>query len=147
MTRRIFDNPIVLIALVLLPLVAATGWAGDFKSQSSIGANFFNVSPACPAKEFPTFESIVPVPGFIDPFAQDLIPLFCEVQVAREGKGVKGVKGKFESELIVRDNNTGETESFPVGSGRFRTNRDGVSSFDFDLPAEIFADVFDSGDV
>ncbi len=47
----------------------------------------------------------------------------------------------------MRDNNTGEIESFPAGSGRFRTNRDGISSFDFDLPAELFADGFESGDV
>ncbi len=147
MTRRIFTNGIALITLALLPGLAATGWAGDSKSQFSAAGSAVFVSPPCPAKQFPTFESIVPVPRFIDPFEQDLIPFFCEVLVGNEGKGVKKVKGKYEVDLVVVDNKTGMAESFSVGGGKFRTKSDGSALFDFDLPSELFADGFESGDV
>lgn len=137
----------VAIAVLLAPLLATAAPAGDFAFQNTFGGNFFSVSPPCPVKQLPTFESLVPVPGFVDPFEQDLIPFFCSVDVFSEGKGVKKAKGKYEVDLVVRDNNTGELESFPVKSGRFKTNRDGEAQFDFDLPAELFADGFESGDV
>ena len=132
---------------VVLVLVAAALPAGDNKFQDSFGSQFFASDPACKAKQLPTFESLIPIPSFVDPFEQDLIPFFCQVQTSMEGKAKKGVKGSYTSELIVRDNRTGETESFPAGSGRFRTNRDGFDSFDFDIPSELFADGFESGDV
>lgn len=147
MTPRFRQSLAALVALAALALVPATGWAGDFKSQSTFGSSFFSASPPCPVNQFPTLESIVPMPQILDPFEEDLIPMFCQVQVAKGEKPVKKVKGTFFADLIVLDNETGELERFPVKSGRFKTNRDGISEFDFDLPAEIFADGFESGDV
>lgn len=136
-----------LSAGIVLALFCGNTQAGDFSSQFNDGKATFFASPPCPVKQFPTFESIVPVPNIVDPFQQDLIPMFCQVEVTREGKGVKKAKGTFETELVVIDNNTGEAESFPIGSGKFKTNSLGRDSFDFDLPAELFADGFESGDV
>lgn len=133
--------------LVLALISSGALHAGDFESQFTGGSNFFSSSPPCPVRQFPTFESLVPVPAIVDPFAQDLIPMFCDVQVSREGKGVKKAKGKFEADLIVIDLDTGISQSFPIASGDFKTNKDGLSSFDFDLPSELFADGFESGDV
>lgn len=136
-----------LLVLVLLPMLAVAGSAGDSKAQFGAGASFFTVSPACPARQFPTFEAIVPVPAIFDPFNQDLARILCQVQVKREGKGVKRVKGKYESELIVRDNNTNDLDAFRTGSGVWRTDKEGRARFAIEIPAEIFADGFESGDV
>lgn len=133
--------------LTLLSTLAVTAWAGDNKSQSTFGSSFFFASPPCPVNQFPTLETIAPVPAIIDPFEQDFIPMFCQIEVERGENPVKRVKGTYETELIVRDNSSGEIESFPVKSGRFKTNSQGRAGFDFELPAELFADGFESGDV
>ena len=78
---------------------------------------------------------------------QDIVPIFCQARADRGQNGVKKVKGDWESELVVRDNNTGQFESFPVGSGTFKSNREGIAEFDFESPTELFADGFESGDV
>ncbi len=136
-----------LAAVALMVVSVGTALAGDSHSQSTFGSNFFAASPNCPVRQFPTFESLVPVPGIVDPFEEDLIPIFCDVTVTRDGKGVKKAKGKFETQLIVRDNATGETETFDLGDEPFSTDKDGRATIDFDLPVEIFADGFESGDV
>ncbi|MDX1501519.1 MAG: hypothetical protein R3325_04085 [Thermoanaerobaculia bacterium] len=139
-----FRRALPVAALVLL--VALPGQAGDVKSQSDFGGSFFSTSPPCPLRDFPTFESLVPVPGFIDPFEQDLT-IFCEVRVDRKGKPLENAKGKYQAMLVVRDNNTGDLEEFPAGKGKFKTDSSGGAGFDFDLPSELFADGFESGDV
>ena len=137
---------IVLLVLALSMLALPVG-AGDSRAQGTFGGNFFSASPPCPAKQLPTFESLVPVPGIVDPFEQDVISMFCQIQADREGKGVKKVNGKYETDLIVVNTSTGEAESFSIASGRFKTNKDGRANFDFDIPADLFADGFESGDV
>ncbi len=142
-------SKLVFTALVFAALCAFAGAseAGDNAFIDNFGGSFFSADKPCPLKQFPTFESIIPVPSFVDPFEQDLIPVFCQLQVENKGKPKKGARGRYTSELRVFDNNTGEFESFPVGSGKFKTNSSGTAVFDFDLPAEIFADGFESGDV
>jgi hypothetical protein len=135
------------VALAVLVLAPAAATAGDSGFQAGFGGNFFETSPPCPFKEFPTFESIAPIPAIIDPFDQDLIPLFCQIRVKKNGNPVAKAKGTFESTLFVLDNNTGEFETFGLGSGKFKTNSDGFDEFDFEIPAPIFADGFESGDV
>lgn len=141
-------KPFVLATLFLaLAFGPATAQAGEILSQSNFGSSFFSASPPCPVKKFPTFESVAPIPAIVDPFAQDLVPIFCQIRVSREGEGVKKAKGNFFSEVVIRDNDTGELEAFPVGSGSFRTNKDGFAGIDFEIPTDIFADGFESGDV
>ncbi len=137
-----------LVALALLTgVTSAPAQAGNTVSQFTFANNFFSASPACPVNQFPTFESIVPVPAIIDPFEEDFIPFFCQIQVDRKGNPVKKAKGTFETDLIVIDNVTGEAETFPIRSGKFKTGSNGIDTFDFDIPAELFADGFESGDV
>jgi hypothetical protein len=71
----------------------------------------------------------------------------CFVDVNKNDKGVRKTKGTWTTELIVRDNNTGMLETFPIRSGKFKTNSDGQDDFDFEIPTELFADGFESGDV
>ena len=141
-----WSKPLI-VAVLSIVVLSMAAFAGESQSGFSFGAEFFAASTPCPARELPTFESIVPVPGLFDPFEQDALTMFCQVHLTREGKDVRGVKGKHTTELVVRDNDTGELESFPVGSGKFRTKSGGKAVFEFDLPAELFADGFESGDV
>ncbi len=106
-----------------------------------------STSAPCPARDFPPLENLAPVPAIIDPFEEDFIPVFCTVFVGKDGKGVQKVKGRYTSELIVRDNDTGMLEVFSLDSGKFRTDQSGVADLDFEIPAPIFADGFESGDV
>lgn len=136
------------LSLGLLVLGAPAVDAGDIRSQSASGNTFFNASPPCPVKQFPTFESIAPIPGIVDPFEDDVIPFFCQIRVdKRPNVPRKNAKGMYTTEVVVRNNNTGSVQSFPVDSGRFKTNANGFDSFDFEIPTEIFADGFESGDV
>ncbi len=134
-------------AAALTLALATAAIAGQGGVQDGVGANFFHTSSPCPTRDFPTFEAIAPIPSIIDPFEQDLIPVFCSIQVVKNGNPVQNVRGNFESELVVRDNNTGNLEVFPLDSGRFKTDSDGFADFDFEIPAPIFADGFESGDV
>jgi hypothetical protein len=143
-SRRI---PLALGAFTMLWTLVAPVQAGDQTFQTNIGAAFQQSSPPCRANEFPPFESLVPIPNVIDPFAQQMVFFSCFVDARKNGNGVKKVKGVFETDLIVLDNLTGETDRFPVGSGKFKTNSDGQALFDFEFPTEIFADGFESGDV
>lgn len=45
------------------------------------------------------------------------------------------------------DRRTGVAEVFSVKKGRFNTDAEGLAEFDFEIPAPIFADGFESGDV
>ncbi len=138
---------LVVLTLVTLFAFSGAGVAGDNAFFDNFGGSFFSADKPCPLKQFPTFESVIPIPSFIDPFEQDLIPVFCQIQVENNGKPTKGARGRYTSELRVLDNNTGEFESFSVGSGKFKTNSSGSAAFDLEIPAEIFADGFESGDV
>ena len=119
----------------------------DFTFNDNLGAGFFQTSPPCPLKRFPTLEALATVPLIVDPFEQDIIPLFCQISVSKGGNPVKGAKGNFESALVVIDNETGMVETFSLGDGKFKTNSDGFAGFDFEIPAPLFADGFESGDV
>lgn len=134
-----------LVAVAIL-FALGTAYAGDFKSQTTFGSNFFNSSPPCPLRDFPTFENIAPVPSVFDTDIFDDAFFQCFVDVQKKGKGVNKAKGTFETELIVRHNTTGMFEIFPIDSGKFKTNDEGFDSFDFDIPTELFADGFESGD-
>ena len=90
---------------------------------------------------------LVPVPAIINTFAQDVVPILCFVSAEKNGNGVKNRKGEWMSELVVRDNNTGQFETFPLDSGKFKTDSDGFDDFEFEIPTPIFADGFESGDV
>ena len=135
------------LTIVLMLALATTVAAGDFEAQFTQGNNGFFTQPPCPVNQFPTFESIAPIPKVVDPFEEDFVPVFCQIQVSEEGKGVRKAKGRFTADLLVLDNNTGVGESFSIDRGRFRTNNQGQDSFDFQIPTEIFADGFESGDV
>ena len=143
MTRRLAGA----LGLALLALAAMPAAGGDNQSQSIFGSDFFLADTPCPVNNIPTFESIVPIPPIIDPFEDDFIPVFCQVQVSKNNTGVRKAKGKFTAELLVLDNNTGMTDSFSIDRGRFTTNASGFAGFDFEIPTEIFADGFESGDV
>ncbi len=135
-------------AALALSLCGGTqAWAGETGTQIDVGVAFFAADEPCAFKKFPVFETLAPIPKIIDPFEQDLIPVFCYIQVQRDGQGVRKAGGAYTSELVVIDNNTGMAERFPLKAGNFRTNSSGLADFDFDLPAELFADGFESGDV
>ena len=137
------------MALLLAAAILTTtaGEAGENKTQFTLGSNFFNISPPCPVNQLPTFESIAPVPAIFDPLEQDLVSFFCDIQVTRNGNGVGNAKGRYTSEVVVRDNNTGQFQSFPVDNGRFKTDSSGRGGFDFKIPTDVFVDGFESGDV
>lgn len=135
----------MVVLLFSVAMFATAASAGDTAVQRTFGGSSFSASPARPVKQFPTFESVTPVPRILD--LDDPDPIFCPVQVTRDGDPVKGARGRFISELIVIDSATGLGETFPVASGRFRTDSEGRDSFDFELPAELFADSFESGHV
>ncbi len=136
-----------LVLLLLLAFAAHGLQAGDSGSQDNFAGSFFTTSSPSPLKQFPTFESINPVPAIIDPFHQDIILVLCQVSAEKHGQPVKGARGKFKSELYVLDNTSGTFATFDVGSGKFKTNSHGFDRFEFDLPPEFFADGFESGDV
>lgn len=141
------SNPrrLVVTACTLL-LFAGAASGGDTSFQGAFGVSFFSSSPPCKAKDLPTFEAIVPVPAIIDPFEDDIIPVFCQISARRKGKDAN-IKGSHESELVVRDNQTGQLMAFDLDSGKFKTGPDGVNKFDFEIQAPLFADGFESGDV
>ncbi len=135
----------VLVVLGLCGSVAAL--AGQNVFQFNAGSSFFNSDKPCPARQIPTFEALIPIPNIFDPFEKDFIPGFCEFSFQKKGRDLKGVKTKTSVRLFVLDNNSGEFEEFDLGTFRTKSNSEGRSSFDFDIPSEIFADGFESGDV
>ena len=147
MTSLTLRRTFLVSAILGLLGVGGVLQAGDGGSQSNLADGFFQTSPPCPLRDFPTFEVIVPVPNIIDPFEDDIIPLFCQIRAQKNGQVVKKAKGTFESTLFVLDNTTGMFETFDLGSGKFNTGSTGIDSFDFEIPAPIFADGFESGDV
>ena len=142
-------NPrtLVLAAAAVILASAAVLNAGDSVFQSTLGDSFFSSNKPCKAGDIPPLEVLAPVPAIVDPFEDDIIPVFCQLSVEKNGRGVNRAKADFTSELIVRDNNTGMFEVFPLDSGKLTTNSDGIDSFDFEIPAPLFADGFESGDV
>lgn len=147
MTRNTAIGAVALLTLALLPNLASPAWAGDSFFLQTVGSNFFSASPPCPVKKFPSFENLVPIPSLFDPDIEDSAFLFCQVDLHNGEDGVKKAKGKWQSEIIMRDNLSGDVETFPIDSGRFKTNSDGFADFDFEIPSELFADGFESGDV
>ncbi len=141
------SNPrrLVVTACTLL-LFAGAASGGDTSFQGAFGVSFFSSSPPCKAKDLPTFEVIAPVPALVDPFEDDIIPVFCQISAWRKGNNTN-IRGSYESDLVVRDNNTGQLETFDLDSGKFRTGPDGIDRLEFEIPAPIFADGFESGDV
>ena len=139
--RRVF------VSVLTLVLFAGAAGAGDSVSQSTFGANFFSSSTPCKAKDLPDLEVIAPVPAIVDPFEDDIIPVFCNVWAQKKGNPVNNFRADFTSELVVVDHNTGMAEVFDIDSGSFKTNSDGFANLEFELPAPIFADGFESGDV
>jgi len=144
--RKVVSTVTLLVVLSALAAPAATH-AGDSFSQTRFGSDFFQVSPPCPVKQFPTFETIAPVPAIFDTDVLSSAVFQCFVDVSKNNRGRKKAKGTWTTELIVRDNNTGELETFDIASGRFKTDSNGQDEFDFEIPAPIFADGFESGDV
>ncbi len=147
MAPRTLRSGITLLALALLPNFVGAAWAGDFFFQATIGSNFFDTSPPCRINEFPTFEMITPVPAIFDPSAHDSASFLCIVDVEKNQKGVKKAKGVWETEVVMRDNRTGQIDTLFIDSGKFKTDSDGSDDFDFEIPTPIFADGFESGDV
>lgn len=145
-SRKVIVPVACLMALAAF-LAPRGGRAGDRFSQTTFGSNFFSSSPRCPVNQFPTFEAIAPVPSVFDFDANPDAIFTCLVDVQKNGKGVNRAKGTFETELIVRDNITGMLETFGIDSGKFKTDSNGQDAFDFEIPAAIFADGFESGDV
>ena len=146
MTRDSRVRAATIVLLLVLPVLAAPAWSGDSAFQSTFGSNFFNVNPPCPVKQFPTFESILPVPAIADPVQQRFLPILCQIQVSRNEKGVRKAKGNFVSEVLVLDLNSGEGELFTVESGKFTTNKDGVAKVQYEVDMQIFTDGFETGD-
>lgn len=144
-------QPCTIILTVALAVLLATNsipaLAGAALNQDIGGSNFFATFPDFPAKRIPTLEMVTPIVSILDPFDSAVTKVTCFIITLRGGDPVKKVKGKYNSELIVRDNRTGDFESFEIGSGRFKTNKEGRAMFDLDIPTAIFADGFESGDV
>lgn len=140
-------STITLLLLVTILATPATLHAGDFVTETRFGSDFFSASPPCQVKSFPTFETLAPVPSIFDIDLNDDAFFQCFVDVFNGEKGTKKAKGTWTTEVIIRDNNTGRLEVFPIGSGKFKTDSKGQDEFDFDIPTELFADGFESGDV
>ena len=145
---------IYLCLAAVLALVSFLAGAVSLKANGNgtkrginFASNFFSTDSPCPFGEVLSSEIVTPVPAVIDPFEQDLIPVFCSIQVRKHGNPVANAKGNYTNELIVLDNNTGEVERFPLGGGKFKTNSNGTANLDFEIPAPMFADGFESGDV
>jgi hypothetical protein len=121
---RVVSTVTLLAALSALAAPAAIH-AGDFISETNFGSAFFQTRPPCPARDFPTFETIAPVPAIFDFDLNETAFFQCLACVNKNEKGVRKTKGTWTTELIVRDNNTGMLETFPIRSGKFKTNSDG----------------------
>ena len=140
----------VTLAMLAVLLMTPAVQAGDDPLSINFGGNAFFPSSPCPAKRVPTFEAVVPVPSFesfVNPFEEGDFRIFCQVNTLRKGKGAKKVKGNWQAELVILDNVTGDVDRVFVQSGFFTTKKTGTDDFDFDLPDELFADGFESGDV
>ena len=146
MTSVVTRRSLAVLTALALALPVPLG-ASDIKTQSNVGSSVFVVSPPHPAKQLPTFEVVTPIPEIVDLAVQDFVPISCRVHVEKAGNGLKGIKGSYTSHLIVRDNMTGELDAFPVDSGGFKTNKRGIATFALDMPTQLFADGFESGDV
>ncbi len=137
--------------LVTAALVLALAWtsslhAGDGVFAANFGTTTLNTGTSCPVKQFPTFESIAPIPGSFPPPLSDFLPVFCTLQVTRDQQGVKKAKGTYTAQLLVRDNETGLVETHDIDSGTFRTGRGGFADWQIEIPPDlIFADGFESG--
>lgn len=152
-------HPPKLVSTVTLLFALSVSGGLEASIQRNVGDSFIQLEGLFGLREFPSWEVVVPLPS-IDDLAEnggqgvgarrlgnDIIPLSCQIEVLKRGKPVNKAKGTFESTLFVLDNNTGTFEAFDLGSKKFRTNSDGIDSVDFEIPASIFADGFESGDV
>lgn len=100
-------------------------------SQGADGWNLAVVDPPSPLKRFPTFEAVAPAPAFEDldgdglrddPFEN----VSCSFDAFDgDGEVVEPAKGRYTTRLVVLDNNTGTSESFDIGSGKFNTKKPG----------------------
>jgi hypothetical protein len=147
MNARILDFVALIIVLALIAGLAGSANAQTGQTQTNIGESFFKAGTLSPVKKFPTSELLVPVPSIFDPSEEDSILILCQVQVFKLTTGVQNARGRFRAELVLIDNRTGQAERFFVAGGRFKTSRQGTTSFNFKLLAERIADGFGSGDV
>ena len=136
-----------ILALVVVMTDTAKTGGNVFDDQRNFAGSVFSAKSPCPVNEFRVFESVNPVPSLINPFEDDFISIHCQVKVQKKGENVLGAKGIADTNLIVLDNLTGKIETFDLGARTFRTDRNGLDDFDFDIPTELFADGFESGDV
>jgi len=135
------------LAFAVLAVSPATEVAANGGVANNNGASVFFSNDASLLKKFPSLESVVPVPSIANPTAQKVITISCRIGAEDGGAPLKGARGNYRAELVVIDRGTGMSDVFPLQSGPFRTKRNGVARFRFDIPSAIFSDGFESGDV
>lgn len=134
------------MALALLSVVAATAWADDSIFEATRGLHVHVSTQPLPVKRFAAFESIAAVPATFDPNAEDRVVITCRIQVFKNGEGVRRAKGTFEGYVFVIDTDTGLGENTFLQTGRFKTDSEGLGTFDYEISGALFADGFESGD-
>ena len=111
----------------IIGLPGALG-SGASEFMNNFGESDFATSVPCPVKQFPTLEALAPVPQIIDPFEDDIIPVFCQISFTKDGKPVKGVRGNMSTDLIIRDEGVGSLFVIPLGTKVFNTGSAGVDA-------------------
>ena len=137
----------VSIVLALLVLFTAATPAAGLEWLTNSARFNFRTSPVVPVDQFPGFSMFMVVPVNLVPAEQPSTEVVCNVNVQRNDRPVKNAKGVWRGGVMVRDNATGVVESTIVANGRFKTAEGGEKVFRFQIPVEVFADGFESGDV
>lgn len=146
MAPRIARMAVAVLVLALSsPLLGGAEIA--FQSQSTFSTINFSASPTGPVKLFPALDMVVPVPGTFDPSAANDFFLECFILVMEEGSPIKKAKGRYEFGLVLINERTGTGEAAPLDSGRFKTGKDGRADRVFEVPADVFTDISESGDL
>ena len=134
----------LIVALGVAP--SAPGFAANTVLDNRGDTTFFAETPRLLAN-FPTLESLVPMPLNINPFNRKRVQQSCAVQVYKRTSPVKGAKGTFSGKLVVMDNSKATFKTVDLASGKFRTDADGNATFEYDIATKLFAEGFKSGSI
>lgn len=151
MRRRCLNRSYSFFSLVLVVSSGMLLWSGPGFAAGSVldspsDTSFFS-QDVRPLASTPPLESLVPMPLNINPFNRRKVRESCLVQVIKRTAAVKGAKGTFTAQLMVMSEARGTFVALDLGSGKFKTDRDGRVAFDFDIPTDLFAEGFKQGDI
>ncbi|MFQ5526979.1 MAG: hypothetical protein ACE5GX_12060 [Thermoanaerobaculia bacterium] len=139
---------------ILTALLCALLLGSASEAVADQGLVFFHLGESrqvtdrpCALKRLPSLEGLASVPPIADPLARNQIPVLCQIQVSKRDEPVRNARGSYAGALFVLDHVSGRFDAFEIDSGSFKTGANGSALFEYQIPASIFTDGFESGDV